>query len=213
MFKLKKDKTKMNKKEKNIKDQELNQEEKTQQDNNTETKNNTEQENNEEQTVTTEDSKQEPKEETTESLGNKLLEINDKYLRLYSEFENYRKRTNKERLEMIENASESLIKDILPIVDDFERALQTMEKEEDEKVKNTKEGMTLIYKKLLSTLERKGLKPINAKGEMFDENLHEAVSQLPAQNEEDKGKVFDEVQKGYYLNNKVIRYSKVVVSI
>lgn len=213
MFKLKKDKTKMNKKEKNIKDQKLNQEEKTQQDNNTETKNNTEQENNEEQTVTTEDSKQEPKEETTESLGNKLLEINDKYLRLYSEFENYRKRTNKERLEMIENASESLIKDILPIVDDFERALQTMEKEEDEKVKNTKEGMTLIYKKLLSTLERKGLKPINAKGEMFDENLHEAVSQLPAQNEEDKGKVFDEVQKGYYLNNKVIRYSKVVVSI
>lgn len=205
----------MNKKEKNIKDQKLNQEEKTQQDNNTETKNNTEQENNEEQTATTEDSKQEPKEETTESLGNKLLEINDKYLRLYSEFENYRKRTNKERLEMIENASESLIKDILPIVDDFERALQTMEKEkeEDEKVKNTKEGMTLIYKKLLSTLERKGLKPINAKGEMFDENLHEAVSQLPAQNEEDKGKVFDEVQKGYYLNNKVIRYSKVVVSI
>lgn len=213
MFKLKKDKTKMNKKEKNIKDQKLNQEEKTQQDNNTETKNNTEQENNEEQTATTEDSKQEPKEETTESLGNKLLEINDKYLRLYSEFENYRKRTNKERLEMIENASESLIKDILPIVDDFERALQTMEKEEDEKVKNTKEGMTLIYKKLLSTLERKGLKPINAKGEMFDENLHEAVSQLPAQNKEDKGKVFDEVQKGYYLNNKVIRYSKVVVSI
>ncbi len=213
MFKLKKDKIKMDKEEKNIKDQKLNQEEKTQQDNNTETKNNTEQENNEEQTATTEDSKQEPKEETTESLGNKLLEINDKYLRLYSEFENYRKRTNKERLEMIENASESLIKDILPIVDDFERALQTMEKEEDEKVKNTKEGMTLIYKKLLSTLERKGLKPINAKGEMFDENLHEAVSQLPAQNEEDKGKVFDEVQKGYYLNNKVIRYSKVVVSI
>ncbi|MBQ4420340.1 MAG: nucleotide exchange factor GrpE [Bacteroidales bacterium] len=203
----------MDKEEKNIKDQELNQEEKTQQDNNTETKNNTEQENNEEQTTITEDSKQEPKEETTESLGNKLLEINDKYLRLYSEFENYRKRTNKERLEMIENASESLIKDILPIVDDFERALQTMEKEEDEKVKNTKEGMTLIYKKLLSTLERKGLKPINAKGEVFDENLHEAVSQLPAQNEEDKGKVFDEVQKGYYLNNKVIRYSKVVVSI
>lgn len=213
MFKLKKDKIKMDKEEKNIKDQELNQEEKTQQDNNTETKNNTEQENNEEQTTITEDSKQEPKEETTESLGNKLLEINDKYLRLYSEFENYRKRTNKERLEMIENASESLIKDILPIVDDFERALQTMEKEEDEKVKNTKEGMTLIYKKLLSTLERKGLKPINAKGEVFDENLHEAVSQLPAQNEEDKGKVFDEVQKGYYLNNKVIRYSKVVVSI
>lgn len=147
------------------------------------------------------------------SLGEKLVEINDKYLRLYSEFENYRRRTSKERLEIIENASESLIKEILPIVDDFERALQTMDKQEEESLKNAKEGMCLIYKKLLSTLEKKGLKPINAKGENFDENLHEAVSQIPAQKEEDKGKVFDEVQKGYYLNNKVIRYSKVVVSI
>lgn len=147
------------------------------------------------------------------SLGEKLVEINDKYLRLYSEFENYRRRTSKERLEIIENASESLIKEILPIVDDFERALQIMDKQEEESLKNAKEGMCLIYKKLLSTLEKKGLKPINAKGENFDENLHEAVSQIPAQKEEDKGKVFDEVQKGYYLNNKVIRYSKVVVSI
>ena len=203
----------MKKEDKDIKNQEINQEEKTQQDNNTEAKGKVEQENSEEQTTEAEESKQDTKQETTESLGNKLLEINDKYLRLYSEFENYRKRTNKERLEIIENASESLIKDILPIIDDFERALQTMEKEDDEKIKNTKEGLTLIYKKLLSTLEYKGLKPINAKGEVFDENLHEAVSQLPAQNEEDKGKVFDEVQKGYYLNNKVIRYSKVVVSI
>lgn len=213
MFKLKKDKIKMKKEDKDIKNQEINQEEKTQQDNNTEDKEKVEQENNEEQTTEAEESKQDTKQETTESLGNKLLEINDKYLRLYSEFENYRKRTNKERLDIIENASEGLIKDILPIIDDFERALQTMEKEDDEKIKNAKEGLTLIYKKLLSTLEHKGLKPINAKGEMFDENLHEAVSQLPAQNEEDKGKVFDEVQKGYYLNNKVIRYSKVVVSI
>lgn len=147
------------------------------------------------------------------SLGERLVEINDKYLRLYSEFENYRRRTSKERLEIIENASESLIKEILPIVDDFERALQTMDKQEEESLKNAKEGMCLIYKKLLSTLEKKGLRPINAKGENFDENLHEAVSQIPAQKEEDKGKVFDEVQKGYYLNNKVIRYSKVVVSI
>lgn len=147
------------------------------------------------------------------SLGERLVEINDKYLRLYSEFENYRRRTSKERLEIIENASESLIKEILPIVDDFERALQTMDKQEEESLKNAKEGMCLIYKKLLSTLEKKGLRPISAKGENFDENLHEAVSQIPAQKEEDKGKVFDEVQKGYYLNNKVIRYSKVVVSI
>ncbi len=147
------------------------------------------------------------------SLGEKLVEINDRYLRLYSEFENYRKRTNKERLEIIENASEGLIKEILPIIDDFERALQNMENQTEETIKNTQEGMNLIYKKLVSALEKKGLKPINAKGEKFDENLHEAVSQIPAQNQEDKGKVFEEVQKGYYLNNKVIRYSKVVVSV
>lgn len=147
------------------------------------------------------------------SLGEKLVEINDRYLRLYSEFENYRKRTNKERLEIIENASEGLIKEILPIIDDFERALQNMENQTEETIKNTQEGMNLIYKKLVSALEKKGLKPINAKGKKFDENLHEAVSQIPAQNQEDKGKVFEEVQKGYYLNNKVIRYSKVVVSV
>ncbi len=213
MFKLKKRKNKMETQEKNINEQEVNKAENTQKEETTNTEEQAKQEESQDNTQNEEESEEKTKEETTESLGNKLLEINDKYLRLYSEFENFRKRTNKERLDLIENASESLIKDILPIIDDFERALQTLEKEEDEKAQNTKEGMTLIYKKLLSTLEHKGLKPINAKGEVFDENLHEAVSQLPAQNEEDKGKVFDEVQKGYYLNNKVIRYSKVVVSI
>lgn len=154
----------------------------------------------------------EKEEDTVESLGKKLLDVNDKYLRIYSEFENYRKRTNKERLEMIENASEDMIKSLLPVLDDFERALVNMEKSEDELVKQMTEGMTLIYKKFYGILERKGLKPINAKGEMFDENLHEAVTMFPAPNEEDKGKVIDETEKGYYLNNKVIRFSKVVVA-
>ncbi|MBQ9312304.1 MAG: nucleotide exchange factor GrpE [Bacteroidales bacterium] len=151
-------------------------------------------------------------EDTIESLGKKLLDMNDKYLRIYSEFENYRKRTNKERLEIIENASEDTIKALLPVLDDFERALQNMEKSEDELVKQMADGMTLIYKKLFSILERKGLKPIEAKGQVFDENLHEAVTMFPAPKEEDKGKVIDETEKGYYLNNKVIRFSKVVVA-
>lgn len=154
----------------------------------------------------------EKEEDTVESLGKKLLDVNDKYLRIYSEFENYRKRTNKERLEMIENAGEDMIKSLLPVLDDFERALINMEKSEDELVKQMAEGMSLIYKKFYGILERKGLKPINAKGEMFDENLHEAVTMFPAPNEEDKGKVIDETEKGYYLNNKVIRFSKVVVA-
>ncbi|MBR1769781.1 MAG: nucleotide exchange factor GrpE [Bacteroidales bacterium] len=202
MFKLKKTKKKMAEQE-NKKTEEQNKDIETGQEVNGEQK----------AEETSEEQAKEQKEDTAESLGNKLLEINDKYLRLYSEFENYRKRTNKERIDLIENASEQMIKDILPVIDDFERALSAMEKESDEKVKKSNEGLELIYKKLYSVLEKKGLKPIEAKGQIFDENLHEAVSQLPAQKEEDKGKVFDEVQKGYYLNSKVIRYSKVVVSV
>lgn len=151
-------------------------------------------------------------EDKVESLGVKLQEVNDKYLRLYSEFENYRKRTSKEKIDLISTASEEVIKDLLPVVDDYERALASIEKIEDENVKAALEGITLIYKKLYSVLERRGLKPINAKGETFDENLHEAIAQIPATKEEDKDKVIDETTKGYYLNDKVIRYSKVVVA-
>ena len=146
-------------------------------------------------------------------MGVKLQEINDKYLRLYSEFENYRKRTSKEKIELISNASEEVIKDILPVIDDFDRALESISKIEDEQVKQTMEGVNLIYKKLYSVLERKGLKPINAKDTEFNEELHEAIAQIPATSEEMKGKVIDETTKGYYLNDKVLRYSKVVVAI
>lgn len=146
-----------------------------------------------------------------QELGEKLAELNDKYLRLYSEFENYRKRTNQEKADLIKYASEDTIKAILPIVDDYERALQVFGENDDNAA--LKEGVVLIYNKLMSTLQQKGLKAIEAKGEKFDENLHEAVAQFPASDEEQKGKVIDEVVKGYYLNDKVIRYSKVVVAI
>ncbi|MBR1627407.1 MAG: nucleotide exchange factor GrpE [Bacteroidales bacterium] len=148
-----------------------------------------------------------------ESMGIKLQEVNDKYLRLYSEFENYRKRTSKEKIDLISNASEEVIKDILPVIDDFDRALEQMAKIEDQQVKQNLEGVNLIYKKLYSILERRGLKPINAKGSQFNEDLHEAIAQIPAPSEEEKGKVIDETTKGYYLNDKVIRFSKVVVAI
>ncbi|MBR3938918.1 MAG: nucleotide exchange factor GrpE [Bacteroidales bacterium] len=146
-----------------------------------------------------------------QELGEKLAELNDKYLRLYSEFENYRKRTNQEKADLIKYGSEDTIKAILPIVDDYERALQAFGENDDNAA--LKEGVVLIYNKLMSTLQQKGLKAIEAKGEKFDENLHEAVAQFPASDEEQKGKVIDEVVKGYYLNDKVIRYSKVVVAI
>ncbi len=158
------------------------------------------------------ETKKESLEDKVESLGVKLQEVNDKYLRLYSEFENYRKRTSKEKIDLISTASEGVIKDLLPIVDDYERALASIETIKDGNTKKALEGIILIYKKLYSVLERRGLKPINARGEKFDENLHEAIAQIPATKEEDKDKVIDETTKGYYLNDKVIRYSKVVVA-
>jgi molecular chaperone GrpE len=146
------------------------------------------------------------------TLEERYAEMSEKYLRLYSDFENFRKRTNKERLDLIQSASESVIKDLLTVVDDYQRALNDIEKQEDVPIE-TKEGLLLIYNKLINTLTQRGLKPIDAIGEKFDENLHEAITQFPAQNEEQKGIVIDEITKGYYLYDKVIRYSKVVVAV
>lgn len=145
--------------------------------------------------------------EKLQELGEKLAETNDKYVRLYSEYENYRKRTNAEKAELIINGGKDAIKAILPVVDDMERALQAMSDEE-----GAKEGVQLIYNKLMNILGQKGLKAIEAKGEKFDENLHEAITQFPAADEGMKGKVVDVVEKGYYLNDKVLRYAKVVVA-
>lgn len=153
------------------------------------------------------------KEDEAQSLEAKLEDLNRKYLLLYSDFENYRRRTAKEKMELVLNAAESTIKDLLPIVDDYERALANMGSTDSELMARTREGLELIYNKLMDTLGRKGLKPIGAKGEKFDENLHEAIARIPASKEEEKGIVVDETTKGYYLNDKVIRYSKVVVAM
>ena len=145
--------------------------------------------------------------EQMQQMGEKLNEINDKYLRLYSEYENYRKRTNTEKADLILNGGKDVLKAILPVIDDMERALQHTTDEA------AKEGLTLNYNKMMNTLAQKGLKPMEAKGEKFDENLHEAVTQFPAPSDDLKGKVVDVVEKGYYLNDKVLRYAKVVVGI
>lgn len=142
-----------------------------------------------------------------QEMGEKLAEINDKYLRLYSEYENYRKRTNLEKADLILNGGKDVIKSILPVIDDMERAIQHTADE------TTRQGMELILNKLMSTLGAKGLQPMEAKEEKFDEELHEAVTQFPAPDEEQKGKVVDVVEKGYFLNGKVLRYAKVVVGI
>jgi molecular chaperone GrpE len=167
----------------------------------------------EQETQNEETPKAEQEEAKEDDLAVKFEELNKKYLLLYSDFENFRKRKAKEQIDLVMNASEGVIKELLPVIDDYERALQNMESQDNEVFAKTKEGMELIYNKLIGTLTKKGLKPINAKGEMFDENLHEAIARIPAQNEDEKGKVIDETTKGYYLNDKVIRYSKVVVAM
>lgn len=145
--------------------------------------------------------------EKLQELGAKLAEEHDRYVRSVAEFENYRKRTNAEKADLILNGGKKVIESVLPVVDDMERALQAMTDE------NAKEGVQLIYNKLMGILAQKGLKPMNAKGEKFTEELHEAVTQIPAADESQKGTVVDEVLKGYYLNDKVLRYAKVVVAI
>jgi len=139
----------------------------------------------------------------------KIDELNDKFLRLYSEFDNYRRRTSKEKLELAKTASEELIIELLPVLDDFERALKSAEDAKD--CEAVKEGMELIYSKLSNVLAKKGLAQIEAKGEEFDTDYHEAITYIPAPSGDMKGKVVDEVEKGYKLNDKVIRYTKVVI--
>lgn len=144
-----------------------------------------------------------------EEWKHKYEELNDKYLRLYSDFDNFRKRNFKEKAELLKNASEELVVELLPVLDDFERALNAFQKHnvEDEAVKGTE----LIYNKLLRTLEQKGLKPMDAMGKEFDVDFHEAITNIPAPSPEMKGKVVDVVQKGYVMNDKIIRYAKVIV--
>ena len=149
-----------------------------------------------------------------EQLTAKLAEANDKYIRLAAEFDNYRRRVAKEKLELISSAGEDVIKGLLPVLDDCERALQVLENSTDsEAAKAAKEGTELIYNKLMGYLKSKGLAPIEAVGKELDTDFHEAVAQFPVQEADKKNKIFDVTQQGYTLNGKVIRFAKVVVGI
>lgn len=145
----------------------------------------------------------------SEAHKTEVAELKDKYLRLYADFENFRRRTAKEKLEMLSTANGDMIKAMLPIVDDFERAKVSFDSSTE--IEALKEGVDLIYSKLYKTLEGKGLKPMQSKGEVFDAEIHESIAQFPAPTEDLKGKVIDEIEKGYFLNDKVIRYAKVIV--
>ena len=138
-----------------------------------------------------------------------LNEMKEKYLRLYSEFDNFRKRTAKEKTDLFKTANQDLMTSLLPVLDDLERARNAMEAAKD--LAAVKEGVELVFHKISNTLQQKGLKPMEAVGEPFDPDLHEAITQVPAPEEKMKGKVIDEVEKGYFLGDKVIRFAKVII--
>ena len=144
-----------------------------------------------------------------EKAQDEIAELKDKWLRSVAEFENYRKRTLKERAELILNGGEKVISAILPILDDMERAIENGEKTEDPAV--LREGMTLIFQKFMKTLEGQGVSKIDTENADFDTDLHEAVAMVPGMGDDKKGKVIDCLQKGYKLNDKVIRHAKVAV--
>jgi molecular chaperone GrpE len=144
------------------------------------------------------------------TLEGEILELKNKYLRLYSDFENFRKRTAKERLDLILTASEEVLKDLIPVVDDYERSLKANENEADGS--KVREGNHLIFQKLSKILKSKGLTPMeDLVGKSFDADTQEAITQIPVSSDELKGKVVDVVEKGYKLGDKVVRYAKVVL--
>ena len=152
--------------------------------------------------------KRHAQEKALEEEKARYAELNDKHLRLQAEFDNFRKRTAKEKIDLMGTASENVIKDILPVLDDFERALQNMEKNGNEA---DVQGVTLIFNKLKDVLKKKGLEEIEAMDAEFNTDEHEALTMIPAPEEDKKGKVLDVIQKGYKLNGKVIRFARVVV--
>ncbi|MFC4212516.1 nucleotide exchange factor GrpE [Pedobacter lithocola] len=144
-----------------------------------------------------------------EKLQAEVQQLNDKYLRLYAEFDNYKRRTQKERVELLQTAGKDVIVSLLPVLDDFDRALKAMDTAAD--VAPVKEGILLVSTKLKNTLAQKGLKDVESINKDFDTDFHEAITNIPAPNDALKGKVIDEVEKGYTLNDNVIRFAKVVV--
>ncbi len=144
----------------------------------------------------------------SDKLEEEVSALKDKYVRLYSDFENYKRRSAKERLELISNANKDLMAALLPVLDDFERAVSVNQETEEA---STDEGIQLVYHKFLKTLEQKGLKVMEiVPGDEFDSEYHEAVAQIPAPEDKLKGKIIEVLEKGYYLGDKVIRYAKVV---
>ncbi|WP_413818251.1 nucleotide exchange factor GrpE [Tenacibaculum sp. IB213877] len=152
------------------------------------------------------------KEQKEEPTVEELVAVEkDKYLRLFAEFENYKKRTTKERIELFKTANQELMTVLLPVLDDFERALTHIE--DDKEAEELRKGVLLIYQKLLKTLEQKGLSAIEVQqGDAFDAETHEAITQIPAPSDDLKGKIIDCVEKGYKLGDKIIRHPKVVVA-
>lgn len=138
-----------------------------------------------------------------------LAELKDKYLRIFAEFDNYKKRTMKEKIEFMRNASEGVLTDILPVLDDFDRAKEMAD--DDKTTEVFSDGVSIVYNKLNSVVKAKGLNAMVSTGELFDSELHESVTTIPAPTEEMKGKVIDTIQKGYYLHDKIIRHAKVVI--
>jgi molecular chaperone GrpE len=165
---------------------------------------------NEEQNLGQEMNEDQVTQESQDNNGDQLVdEYKDKFVRLYAEFDNYRRRTNEEKLNLIGSAGKDVISSMLPVLDNFERAIATNENLEDLAV--IKEGFNLIFNQLKGILESKGLNPMEAKGLPFDSDLHEAIANIPAPEDALKGKVIEDVEKGYYLNDKVLRFAKVVV--
>ena len=191
----------MDPKEKKVKEEELNVEE---------TQNHAEEQpQNEQAEDATPLTHEEELEKELEKAQEEIEEQKDKYLRLSAEFDNYRKRTMKEKAELILNGGEKSLSSILPVVDDFERAIKTMETATD--VNAVKEGVELIYNKLMAVLAQNGVKVIETKDQPLDTDYHEAIAVIPAPSEAQKGKILDCVQTGYTLNDKVLRHAKVVV--
>lgn len=159
--------------------------------------------------ATANETEQAPELTAEEKLQAEVQQLNDKYLRLYAEFDNYKRRTQKERVELLQTAGKDVIVSLLPVLDDFDRALKAMESANE--VAPVKEGVLLVSTKLKNTLAQKGLKDVESISQPFNTDFHEAITNIPAPTEDLKGKVIDEVEKGYTLNDNVIRFAKVVV--
>ncbi len=157
------------------------------------------------------DETQETQPEVVEPTTEELIEQEkDRYLRLFAEFENYKKRTSRERIELFKSANQELMTVLLPILDDFERALAHIE--DDKEAEELRKGVLLIYQKLIKTLEQKGLAKVEVEqGDVFDAEIHEAITQIPAPSKKLKGKIVDVVEQGYQLGDKIIRFPKVVI--